>query len=109
MDAAIIAAVITGTATVIAAAITLLPRILRKRAVSPLLHQPLRLPEGRNPSGTRIVYYQEAQYRFLNFRGKNCRIEPIDGGQSFLAPTHELFHDPERTRRINRESIVVQP
>jgi len=38
----------------------------------------------------------------------NCRIEPVEGGQSFLAPTHELFHDAEQTLRMTRESIVVR-
>lgn len=58
---------------------------------------------------TRTVYYRSEPHRFLNFGGRRCRIEPLSGGQSFLAPTHELFHDCDRLRRITRETIVSQP
>jgi hypothetical protein len=64
--------------------------------------------QGGGAFGTRFVYYKGVQYRFLNIGGKNCRIEPIEGGQSCLAPTHDLFHDAEQTQGITRESIVVR-
>jgi hypothetical protein len=108
MDTAIIVALITAVATVIAAAIAILPRVLRKVPVNPLPGSSSPASEGGGASNTRRVYFKGAQYRFLNFGGKNCRIEPAEGGQSFLAPTHELFHDAEQTRRITRESIVVR-
>jgi len=64
--------------------------------------------EGSGTSATRIVSPKGEQYRFLNFAGKNCRIEPMEGCQSFLALIHELFHATEQTRRITRESIIVR-
>jgi hypothetical protein len=108
METAIIVALITTAATVIAAATAILPKILRNETVNPLSSSAL--PESRqsSASSTRIVYYNGVQYRFLNFGGRNCRIEPMEGGQSFLAPTHELFHDAEQTRRITRESIIMR-
>lgn len=108
MDTLVIAALITGAATVIAALIAILPRRQRKEPVSsfPSLSSPA--SEFGVASGIRAVYYQGAKYRFLNFGGKSCRIEPMEDGRSFLAPTHELFHDPQQIRRITRESIVVR-
>jgi hypothetical protein len=105
MDASIVVAIIGGAATIIAAAIAIAPKIVRARpADSSAAEVRLRtLPS----IGLRTVYYLEQQHRFLNFGGKNCRIEPMTGGPSFKAPTHEIFHDKEQTRRITRESIVV--
>ena len=108
MDTAIIVALITGAATVIASTIAILPKWLREKPVSPVPGSSSPGSQGKGTSGTRLVYYQGVQYRFLNFGGKNCRIEPMGDGQSFLAPTHELFHDLEQTQRITRDSIVVR-
>lgn len=107
MDTPIIVALITGAATVIAAAIAVLPRRLRNEPVTPASDSSPRKTQANGTSRSRFVYYNGLQYRFLNFGGKNCRIEPIEGGQSFLAPTHELFHNAEQTQRITRDSIVV--
>jgi hypothetical protein len=108
LDTAIIVALITGAATVIAAAVAILPKWMRNDSASRLTASSAPLLEGNPGSGARVVYYKDAQYRFLKFGGKNCRIEPMNGGQSFLAPTHELFHDPEQKRRVTRDSIVVR-
>jgi hypothetical protein len=81
---------------------------MRKEPANPLLPSSAQVSEVSAGSGGRVVYYKGAQYRFLNFGGKNCRIEAMEGGQSVLAPTHELFHDPEQTRRVTRDSIVVR-
>jgi hypothetical protein len=40
--------------------------------------------------------------------GVHYRVEPMDDGQNFLVPTHELFHDPDQEQRITRDSIVVR-
>jgi hypothetical protein len=108
MDTSVVVGLITGTATIIAAAIAILPRLLRREPPSPSAGSSLSVSDGTSVTGERCVYYHHVKHRFLNFRGKNCRIEPMDGGASFLAPTHELFHDPEQKRRITRESIVVR-
>ena len=91
METAIIVALITAAATVIAAAIAILPKVLRKEPVNPLPSSTSTVSDGNTASCTRNVYYKAARYRFLNFGGKNCRIEPMEGGKSFLAPTHELL------------------
>lgn len=59
--------------------------------------------------GSRLVFYRGDEHRFLNFGGRNCRIEPLAGGPSFLAPTHELFHDRDGRARITRDTIVARP
>jgi hypothetical protein len=108
MDTPIIAALITGAATVIATGLALLPALLRKRVDKANLESYSPMPDGTGGSRTRFVYYKGTRYRFLNFGGQNCRIEPIEGGQSSLAPTHELFHDQKQTRRVTRDSIVLR-
>jgi len=108
MDTARIVALITGAATVIAAAIAILPKWVRKEPVGPLPGSSSPVSDASGASGTRVVSSKGGHYRFLNFGGKNFRIEPMEGGQSFLAPTLELFHDADQTRRITRESIIVR-
>lgn len=107
MDTSIFAALITAAATVLAATITLLPWLLRREQSTGASGSASSEPNVANRARCRTVYYQGKPHRFLNFGGKNCRIEPLEDGDSFLAATHELFHDPEQTRRITRESIVV--
>lgn len=99
-------ALITAGATVAAAAITALAR--RQRPTAPTKGVP-RTEQRPVQGAARVVYYEGTEYRFLNFGGKNSRIAPVDGGESFLAPTHELFHDRAAQRRITRDSIVAHP
>jgi len=64
----------------------------------------------RPPIGSavsRTAFYQGRAHRFLKFGGQNCRIEALDGSPSFLAPTHEIFHDQNGTQRITRDSVVL--
>jgi hypothetical protein len=107
MDTTIIVALISGVAMVTAAAIAIIPMLRGTEGPGPTPEpQP---PAGSRAGGARTVYYLGTQYRFLNFGGNNSRIEPLAGLQSFLAPTHELFHDSRQTQRITRETIVVNP
>ena len=67
-------------------------------------------PDGTPRTGSgRRVYFNGAEYSFLNYGGRKSRVEPIRGGGSFLAPTAELYHDPAETERITRDSIVSKP
>ena len=104
MDAVIVAAVIGACATIVAALIAVVP-MLRRHSQSQLVGNAAVQPADATPA--RLVYFRHEPHHILNFGGKNCRIEALDGSPSFLAPTCELFHDADQTRRITRDSIVV--
>jgi hypothetical protein len=56
----------------------------------------------------RIIYYKRLKHRLRIFSYKTCRIETMDGSRSFTAPTNQLFHDAEGTRRITRETALAR-
>lgn len=107
MDSTIIAAIITGAATVLAAVIGL--QFWRRwRFIEAPKARNRELNTENSSAESRIVYYRGVAHRFLNFGGKHCRIERLDGSPSFLGLTHEMFHDIEQKRRITRDSIVLR-
>lgn len=106
MDTSVVVAVITSAGAIAAAAVGREWHVRRKTSAGTRSDNVL---IGHSNSNTqRRVYFKGDEYRFLNFGGKNSRIEPLGGGPSFLAPTHELFHDSAQHRRVSRDSVVVR-
>lgn len=109
MDNGVLIALISGAAVILAGIIGILP-FLRNRKTSNQAADLVKhsssipLPEGDE----RRVFYNGNLLRFLNFGGKKSRVQAVDGGKSFLVPTHKLFHDKEAKTPVTRDSIVIQ-
>lgn len=100
MDTSIIVATITGTATIAAAVITVISRS-RSKTVEGVRSGVSRV---RSNEKVRTVYYRGAQHQFLKFGNLTCRIQSINGGETILVSTNELFHDAEGTDQVSNSN-----
>ncbi len=109
MDNGVLIALIGGLAVILAGIIGILPSLRRRKVGSKLTELNPEQTSTMVPQGEpRRVYYKGNLLRFLNFGGKRSRVQPVEGGESLLVPTHELYHDKEELIPITRDSIVVR-
>jgi hypothetical protein len=99
MDTSIIVAIITGSATVAAAVVTL----IRSRS-KPVQNSNFGVSRQHSRGPVRTAYYRSVQHQFLKFGPLTSRIQPMEGGESFVVPTNALFHDPEGTDQVSNNN-----